>query len=156
MNIIKGNILNCEENILVHQVNHQGVMGAGLALQIKKAFPFAFDRYLDVCKTLSWNVIQEAGAVDFVGCKSANNSEFYIANMFGQRFYGNLHEKADYGAMETGLKTIFRFSFRNKFSVAIPYAIGCGLGKGDWGIVSKMIEDIFENKVEYKVYKLIN
>ena len=35
MRIVDGDILDIEKGIIVHQVNCQGVMGAGLAKQIK-------------------------------------------------------------------------------------------------------------------------
>lgn len=44
--IIKtGNLLNADELYIVHQVNNLGVMGAGLALQIKHKYPQVFIQY---------------------------------------------------------------------------------------------------------------
>lgn len=37
--IKQGNILNCNEDIIVHQVNVQGVMGGGVARQLKLQYP---------------------------------------------------------------------------------------------------------------------
>ena len=44
-----GNILESDANIICHQVNCQGVMGAGLALQIRKRYPSAFEEYRGTC-----------------------------------------------------------------------------------------------------------
>lgn len=33
INIVSGNILNAKENIIVHQVNIQGIMGGGVAME---------------------------------------------------------------------------------------------------------------------------
>ena len=49
IDIINGNILNCSENIIVHQTNCLGVMGAGLALQLRKKYPIIFDKYKILC-----------------------------------------------------------------------------------------------------------
>lgn len=49
--LVQGNILDAPENIIVHQVNCKGVMGAGLALQIKSKYPKAFTEYI---KLLDW------------------------------------------------------------------------------------------------------
>lgn len=37
--IIEGNILDCDKDIIVQQVNCQGVMGGGLAKQILMRYP---------------------------------------------------------------------------------------------------------------------
>ena len=152
MEIIYDDILNCDENILVHQVNYQGVMGAGLALQIKNRFPGVFYKYQEVCNHLSWQQIQDAGAVDFVQYDYLDGEPFYVANLFGQKHYGKSHKNPDYIAMRNGIKTISRFATIHNLSVAIPYGLGCGLGKGDWNIVSKMIEEIFPDDVLYTIY----
>ncbi|WP_411668007.1 hypothetical protein [Bacillus subtilis] len=36
--IIQGDLLEAKENIIAHQVNCKGVMGSGIALQIKKKY----------------------------------------------------------------------------------------------------------------------
>ena len=33
---VEGNIFDCTEDIIVHQTNCQGVMGHGIALQVKE------------------------------------------------------------------------------------------------------------------------
>lgn len=36
--IVNGNILECTENIIVHQVNVQGIMGGGVARQLANQY----------------------------------------------------------------------------------------------------------------------
>src|SRR5450432_3839872 len=45
-----GNLLAAEVDALVNTVNAEGVMGKGLALQFKKAFPETFASYEQACK----------------------------------------------------------------------------------------------------------
>ena len=45
MIITNGNLLDTELTFIVHQVNCQGVMGAGVARQIKEKFPKAWENY---------------------------------------------------------------------------------------------------------------
>jgi len=45
-----GNLITAEVDALVNTVNTEGVMGKGLALQFKKAFPDAFTEYERACK----------------------------------------------------------------------------------------------------------
>lgn len=45
----KGNLLEDESEALVNTVNCVGVMGKGIALQFKKAFPDNFNEYKKAC-----------------------------------------------------------------------------------------------------------
>ena len=42
---VNGNILEATEDIICHQVNCQGVMGSGLAKQIRSKWPSVFADY---------------------------------------------------------------------------------------------------------------
>jgi O-acetyl-ADP-ribose deacetylase (regulator of RNase III) len=50
VNIVDGDILNAKENIICHQVNCQGVMGSGLAKQIKNKYPNVYAKYKKFCE----------------------------------------------------------------------------------------------------------
>ena len=41
---VKGDLLSSDVKIRCHQVNCRGVMGAGLALQVKQKYPEAFEQ----------------------------------------------------------------------------------------------------------------
>ena len=43
--IINGNIFKGDADIICHQVNTHGIMGAGIALQIKEKFPDVYAVY---------------------------------------------------------------------------------------------------------------
>ncbi len=47
---ISGDILECEADALVHTVNCVGVMGRGIALRFKNAFPENFKAYAAACQ----------------------------------------------------------------------------------------------------------
>jgi len=153
MEIVYGDVLDSTENIIVHQVNHMGVMGSGLAKKIKEKYPLVFARYANVCKTSDWRKIYLGGVTDFVEYARMDGVPYYIANLFGQKTYGT-GLQTDYAYLERGLQTVASFASRNSLSVAIPFGLGCGLGGGDWNIVSGLIEKYFTNKIEYKIYKL--
>ena len=48
--LARGNLLEAEAEALVNTVNCVGVMGRGIALQFKKAFPSNFKAYAAACK----------------------------------------------------------------------------------------------------------
>ena len=41
----KGNLLDAQTDVIAHQVNCQGVMGSGVAKQIKEKWPDVFKQY---------------------------------------------------------------------------------------------------------------
>ena len=58
---LKGNIFTHESTCIVNPVNCVGVMGKGLALQMKRKFPGMFEKYQNLCKTNSLR----PGKIDF-------------------------------------------------------------------------------------------
>ena len=58
INIVKGNILNATEDIICQQVNCKGVMGAGLAKQIKEKYPEVFESYSEFYKINKFNHVK--------------------------------------------------------------------------------------------------
>ena len=49
MNLTQGNILDAEAEALVNTVNCVGIMGRGIALQFRKAYPENYKFYKQVC-----------------------------------------------------------------------------------------------------------
>jgi len=147
--IVVGDLLEAEENILVHQTNCQGVMGSGIAVQIKEKYPIAYEEYVQLCSNYYNDKERLLGKAHVV-----SDGGKYVANVFGQLSYGRDSIRyTNYHALEEGLKKIAGMAKGEGLSVAIPYAIGCGLGGGRWGIVYKIIEKIFED-CEVTIYKL--
>lgn len=145
--IVNGNIFDGNDDIICHQVNTFGVMGAGIAAEIKKRFPRVYEIYYEICNEYKSN--QLIGNVLF--CNQYAPPE--IANFFSQNGMGGM--STNYNAMESCLKAVYNYAKRNNRSVAIPYGIGCGIAKGNWDIVYKMIEEVFGNDdVKCTIYKL--
>ena len=143
--IKQGNILNCSENIIVHQVNVQGIMGGGVARQLALQYPELEKEYSKHCKELENNYELLKGNVFF--CGVSNNKT--ICNMFSQKPNFN----TDYEAMKKALTYIKRWAENNNLSIAMPYGIGCGIANGDWNKVYKIIEEVFSD-YEVTLYKL--
>ena len=149
--IVNGDLLEAKENLIVHQVNCFGVMGAGVAKQIKEKWPEVYDGYYELCKANSHYRTELLGCV-YWKCVGYNK---YIGCLFGQYGLSNNGKRAtDYPSLKEGLLKVRDFSEGGRCSVAMPYGIGCGLAGGDWdGVVYPMIEEIF---YDYNVtlYKL--
>lgn len=147
----EGNILGAKENIICQSVNHQGVMGSGLAKQIKQEYPEIMHSYSNMCKVLSFESIRRNGMV----CWHDFAEDKWIASIFGQDKYGTDKRYTDYISLGMGLESVRLFAKDKNYSVAIPYKIGCGLGGGDWKIVLSIIYDTFafSPELDVSIYK---
>ena len=43
--LIEGNLFNTKANIICHQCNCQGIMGSGVALEVKNRYPKVYESY---------------------------------------------------------------------------------------------------------------
>ena len=136
MKIISKDITTIEEGIICHQVNTQGVMGSGLALQIKRKFPVAFTEYKRFCDTLTDKELLGAVAMVMI------TEKLVVANLFGQTSYGRQGIHTNYGALQNALEQVIEAAEFNGDQVYVPYNLGCGLAGGNWLTVSKMIEKL--------------
>lgn len=144
-----GNVLACEEKIMGHQVNAQGVMGAGLAKSIKEKYPNVFEEYKLECQIFQRQrtLLGKCQLVDTPDCK-------IVANLFGQHSYGTTKVQTEYEHLRTALTQLRDFAERQGHSVALPFQLGCGHAGGDWSTVRKMIEEVFNNGVYVTIYRL--
>ena len=142
MTEVQGNILDYvgKVDVISHQVNDKGIMGGGLALQIKESYPNVFEAYKSYCENVPEDkLLGECAIVNF------DSSSTLCANLFGQSLGGS-GRQTNYEALYIALEFLQEFvSTVGLKSVAFPYGMGCGLGGGDWRIVRAMIESVFEN-----------
>lgn len=140
--VISGDLLDAKEPLIVHQVNCMGVMGKGVAKQIKEKWPEVYDGYSELCKSYGHFRTELLGCV-YWKCVGINK---YIGNVFGQ--YGCASDgkrHTDYAALKEGLLKVRDFSEGGRIGIAMPYGIGCGNGGGDWDKkVFPMIQEIFD------------
>lgn len=153
INFVEGNVLDSNANIIVQSVNHRGVMGSGLAKQIRQKYPEIFDGYFSICKTHDFKSTMRNGIVHwFYGENEKDGKVQYIASVFGQENYGTDRRYTNYFSLLNGLKTVFDFAESRNLSVAIPYGIGCGLGGGSWDLVLTLIKDVLKYYPSLNVY----
>lgn len=142
-----GSILDATEDFILHQVNCQGTMGAGLARQIANKWFIVKTEYVDHCRCN--NPRDLLGTVQFVNL--GNGQE--VINVFGQLYYGRHADVqyTDYDALREAF--IFVNSACTGKTIAIPYKLGCGLGRGKWPVVCSLIEECFRN-CDVTIYQL--
>lgn len=139
--IIDGNIFDSNANIICHQVNCQGVMGSGVAAEVKKRYPHVFQAYRNDYD----NGLLKLGYVGFITAKQGQ----IIANMCGQDKFGyDGSVYTNYDKLQVcfnKVKEYAMFDYDVKPVIAFPYLMSCYRGGGDWNVVYKMIEDTFED-----------
>lgn len=137
----EGNLLRADVDALVNTVNTEGVMGKGLALQFKKAFPDNFAAYERACK--SKEVVP--GRMYMVRRFSPPR---LIIN-FPTKTHWRLPSKLDY--VRDGLvDLVAQIRALDIQSIAIP-PLGCGLGGLDWSAVKPLILDACQQVPDVRV-----
>ena len=145
MIIIKnGDLLKCNEDIIVHQVNIDAIWGAGVAKQIANKYPMAEREYIKICQEYKNNYENLKGKVDL----TFENGK-YIASMFSQ----DKNFNTDYEHMKQAIELVKGFAKQENLSVALPYGIGCGIANGDFNKVLEVIEEVFSDYC-VSLYKL--
>ncbi|MFA7664974.1 MAG: macro domain-containing protein [Burkholderiaceae bacterium] len=127
-----GDILECEADALVNTVNCVGVMGRGIALQFKNAFPENFKAYEAACKR---EAVRPGRMFVFETGQLAPPR--FIVNFPTKRHWRGKSRMDD---IEAGLVDLVKV-IRDKDirSIAIP-PLGAGLGGLDWNEVRPRIE----------------
>lgn len=145
MKQIIGNILDVTGGIIVQQVNCQGVMGAGLAKQIRQKYPRVYEHYSGVCGMADSPLL---GVVCYVRVSPT----LLIASVFGQEFYGRNPNivYTNYDALRTGLADVAVVAKALGSQVYAPHGIGCGLANGDWNVVLSIIEETIPDAIIVK------
>lgn len=127
-----GDILREDAEALVNTVNCVGIMGRGIALQFKNAFPKNFKSYAAACTR---NEVRPGRMFVFETGKLTNPR--YIINFPTKRHWRGKSRIED---IDTGLVALAEeIRSRNIRSIAIP-PLGSGLGGLEWSKVRRLIE----------------
>lgn len=129
---VQGDLLQADAEALVNAVNCRGIMGKGIALQFKLAYPDNFKHYEQACKMK--RVVP--GQMFVVPVQAADNPR-YIINFPTKRHW---RDKSRLEDIQSGLAAFAKALRQYQItSVAVP-ALGCGLGGLDWNTVKPLIE----------------
>jgi O-acetyl-ADP-ribose deacetylase (regulator of RNase III) len=141
-----GNLLNAPVEALVNTVNTVGVMGKGIALQFKKAFPEVFSAYREAVKQGEIVV----GQVQVVPIRALQGPR-YVINFPTKQHWRSPSQLA---WIETGLVDLKKkLETLNIQSVALP-PLGCGNGQLKWAEVKALIEKIMmDSTIDIQVYE---
>ena len=137
MKTVKGDLIalaiDGKFQVIVHGCNCQCAMGAGIAKTIKQKFPEVYQADCATTKgdrsklgTITHSEVQDSGSV------------FHVVNGYTQFNWRGSGVLADYDAIRSVFQLVKeRFSGK---TIGYPL-IGAGLAKGDWTIISSIIDE---------------
>ncbi|MDV3458217.1 macro domain-containing protein [Sphingomonas sp. HF-S4] len=129
----QGNLLDAEAEALVNTVNTVGVMGKGVALMFKEAYPENFKEYEAAARAKSLHV----GKM-FVTRRDAFIGPKWIVN-FPTKAHWRYPSRIEW--IEQGLEDLLQFISENKVrSIALP-PLGAGNGGLDWNEVRALMAE---------------
>lgn len=151
--VLEQDILLAGEQIIVHQVNCQGVMNKGIAEQIRKKYPSVYNHYKTKVNNFKKDNHQHLllGSIQFVKVET----DKWVCNLFGQERYGYNELFTSYCGLREALIQLKRVAIKREKSIAIPYFIGSGLAGGDINKIHQIIRDVF-NDYPVSLYRLEN
>lgn len=152
-----GNVLDVPKGIIVHGCNCLGVMGSGIAKEVKDRFPKVFEVY----KEQERDVGLKLGNTTYVEV----SDDKFIVNALTQRVF-NPHP-ADYpDGRYTSYDAVYDAFYKVRalahhlnihrpdngpFEVLFP-KIGAVRGGGDWEVIQAIIDRVIPDSVARKVY----
>lgn len=144
---VKGNILESDADFVVCPVNVVGTMGAGLAKQMKLAWPSLDDSYQLALRDGSLNIMQPF-TVSYVREREGG------VILFPTKFH--YRDQSEIGNISLNLYRIplySKFGSRELITIAFP-KLGCGLGGLKWFQVKPHMET-FARSNEHKVRTIV-
>lgn len=134
-----GDLLDSGCEIICHQVNLQGIMGGGLALQIATKYPACEVWYKEVLKNFN---MQGDIHIFAYGEKGYHK---YIINCFSQ----NEDFTTNYAWVKSCFEKVLKWAKMYHIeTIGVPFKYGCGIATGDWNKVENIFKELFENEKE--------
>jgi O-acetyl-ADP-ribose deacetylase (regulator of RNase III) len=158
--MLDGDLLDQKTDVIAHQVNCLGVMGVGVAAQIKEKYPDVYEGYKNFCqdelKRLGTSQTRYLLGKCMV-CVSDDGSPV-VAYLFGQDRCDSNGRTTNYNAIYDALTGLRGIMENHEWkSVSFPYGMSCGFGGGSWNVIYAMIYDVFENSdIEVRIVKRNN
>jgi len=129
---IDGDILKSKEDIIIHGVNCQRVMAAGVAARIAARWPVVRKEYL----SRDWAL----GDVQWVEVSTDENPR-YVVNAATQQFYGRHGVFVSYSALCTVFMKVIAECRERGLTLSAP-KVGAGLAGGDWITIEGIITSV--------------
>jgi len=174
-----GDVLNVPEGIIVHGCNCLGVMGAGVALQVKSRFPEAFKAYRKQFESSyvfgvdpfmkKYHEYNGLNLGDIIAVQVGEKK--WIINAMTQEKFGTDKRHVNYEAVATCFEKVSEFArsvlaefygrgdgtldlqraIDHPLQICFP-AIGAGLAGGNWKIIANIIDNTVPDTFKKVLY----
>jgi O-acetyl-ADP-ribose deacetylase (regulator of RNase III) len=145
IHFLQGNLLDAHANAVVNTVNTVGVMGKGIALLFKEAFPENFRDYEAACKRGD----VRTGTMFITERPVMFGAPRWIINFPTKEHWRG---KAKLEWIEAGLRDLRRLIVEKHIdSIALP-PLGCGNGGLQWSVVRPLIERALSDLPDVEVF----
>ena len=136
-----GDLLDVTEGIIVHGCNAQGVMGSGVAKQIKEKYPKAYDEY---------RFDYGNHGLRLGDCVTTDiDTDLIIVNAVTQNSFGRSYMRyVNYEAIANTFEFLRRLAKQKNKKIHFPM-IGAGLANGNWNIIKTIIEETCPDVEKY-------
>jgi O-acetyl-ADP-ribose deacetylase (regulator of RNase III) len=129
---VQGDLLGATQKVIVHGTNNRGVMGSGVARQIRARWPNVYEVYALKHKVFGLDLGDVIPVATLDGKVIVNAVTQDGFGRDGQRY-------VDYAAIERCFEIINdKVHAWEVTEVAFPF-IGAGLGGGDWKIIEEIL-----------------
>lgn len=147
-------LLNGEVDYIAHCCNAQGVMGSGVAKEIRERVPEAYNEYME-----AYTRYKKLSANTFLGNVTCGDG---VLNIVGQEYYGRDKKRyVNYGALAECLIRAVNLvehlddRYCSDLTLGLPYKMASDRAGGDWDIVLELVEYLvvpyFKDIIVYKL-----
>jgi hypothetical protein len=147
---VLGDLLSTTDPYVIQQVNTKGVMGAGLANQIRQDLSNQdYAKYQNYSNQYGANLLGKT-----LPLKSVSHPERTYLNIFGQSEIGRDPNKVytDYDALKQAFTSLAE-KFPAGTKMSMPYGMGAGLANGDWDLIEQLVDEILGSKLNITKWK---
>lgn len=135
--LYNSNILDVTSGVIVHGCNAQGVMGSGVAKQLRAKYPEIYVAYVKQLDNFKAKSLSPLGSVSFV----LVHPGVIVANVITQEFYGKDGKQyVSYEGLYKALVDVVDVAYGS--TIHVPYLIGAGLGGGSEQKIMKIFESL--------------
>ena len=121
---IEKDITTIEKGVIIQGVNCQGVMGSGVALDIREKWPIVYSKYKEL--PTGKKMLGRSQLVQI-----SKDPSLFVVNCFTQVFYGRDGRFASPGAIESSIAQCFEWADTFGLDIYTP-KIGSGRGGLGW------------------------
>lgn len=141
-------ITTIDKGVIMHQVNCQNVMGAGVAKALYTKYPQVKEKFHQLATQPDYNTpAKRFGLVQPVRI----SEQLVVLNSFSQLHYGRKKGVVytNHQALLENLSKLDAYAKKHNLPTYVPARIGCGLAGGDWTMVEKYIKENTDITIVY-------